>query len=115
MSNLLPKYTPKGKRLYHRKESLTPEQRLVSEFFDRFRDTGIVASEDTGQLYHYYNDFICQALPENTTEGTLYRAMAYAKDKFMGKEWNLVTPTYYNSAKRAVDEIHRYIDAIRRS
>lgn len=111
MSNLLPKYTHKGKRLYHRKSTLTPEQRLVSDFFDRFKDEGIISSE-TGELYHYHKGFICQAFPENTNEGTLYKAIAYTKD--FNKEIELVTPFYYKTAREAVNEIHKYIEKYRK-
>ena len=45
ITEFIPQYTPKGSRLYHRKSSLPPKQRYMAEFFDRFKDEGVIASE----------------------------------------------------------------------
>jgi hypothetical protein len=87
ITEFIPQYTPKGSRLYHRKSSLTPKQRLVSDFLDRFKDEGIVNSEQNMSLTAMNGGFITTFLEK---EGK-YKGLAYRQD-LRGNGIELETP-----------------------
>ena len=87
IEELIQPQTWKGQRLYHRKASMTPKQRLVSDFLDRFKDEGIVNSEQNMSLTAMNGGFITSFLGK---EGK-YKGLAYRQD-LRGNEINLETP-----------------------
>ncbi len=105
ITEFIPQYTPKGSRLYHRKASLTPKQRLVSDFFDRFKDEGIVTSEQNMSLTAMSGGFITSFLEKDGK----YKGLAYRQD-LRGNEINLETP--YCPTRRDADG---YLDMLIRA
>lgn len=96
ITEFIPQYTPKGSRLYHRKSSLTPKQRLVSDFFDRFRDEGLVGSEQNITLTAMNGGFITTFMEKDGK----YMGMGYRKD-LAGNEIEIRTP--YCPTRRDAD------------
>ena len=97
IEELVQPQTWKGQRLYHRKASMTPKQRLVSDFLDRFKDEGIVSSEQNMSLTAMQDGFITTFLDK---EGK-YKGLAYKKD-LRGNGINLETqwtPTRKDAAE----------------
>ena len=89
--------TWKGQRLYHRKSSMTPKQRLVSDFFDRFKDEGILVAEQNMSLTAMNGGFITSFMEKDGK----YKGLAYRKDQ-RGAEINLETP-YCQHEKMQMD------------
>lgn len=87
IEELIQPQTWKGQRLYHRKASMTPKQRLVSDFLDRFKDEGIVSSEQNMSLTAMNGGFITTFMDKDGK----YKGLAYRKD-LRGNEINLETP-----------------------
>lgn len=84
---------------------MTPKQRLVSDFLDRFKDEGIVVSEQNMSLTAMNGGFITSFLEK---EGK-YKGLAYRVDR-MGAEINLETP--YCPTRRDADG---YLDMLIRA
>lgn len=87
ITELIPQYTSKGQRLYHRKSSMTPKQRLVSEFLDRFKDEGILTAEQNMSLTAMSGGFITSFIEKDGK----WMAIAYRRD-LRDNEINLKTP-----------------------
>ncbi|MCZ2268481.1 MAG: hypothetical protein LC124_06465 [Ignavibacteriales bacterium] len=96
IAELIPQHSWKGQRLYHRKASMTPKQRLVSDFLDRFKDEGIVTSEQNMSLTAMNGGFITSFLEKDGK----YKGLAYRQD-LRGNEINLETP--YCPTRRDAD------------
>lgn len=96
IAELIPQHSWKGQRLYHRKASMTPKQRLVSDFLDRFKDEGIVTSEQNMSLTAMSGGFITSFLEKDGK----YKGLAYRQD-LRGNEINLETP--YCPTRRDAD------------
>jgi len=79
--------TWKGQRLYHRKASMTPKQRLVAEFLDRFKDEGIINSEQNMSLTAMNGGFITTFMEKDGK----CKGLAYRKD-YAGHGIELTTP-----------------------
>lgn len=87
ISSFIPQYSPKGRRLYHRKSSLTPKQRLASDFFERFREEKILTSETPETIMGKQEGFIVSFMERDGK----HKGLAYKQD-FRGNEVNLETP-----------------------
>lgn len=105
IAELIPQHSWKGQRLYHRKASMTPKQRLVSDFLDRFKDEGIVTSEQNMSLTAMNGGFITSFLEKDGK----YKGLAYRQD-LRGNEINLETP--YCPTRRDADG---YLDMLIRA
>jgi hypothetical protein len=84
---------------------MTPKQRLVSDFLDRFKDEGIISSEQNMSLTAMNGGFITTFLEK---EGK-YKGMAYRQD-LRGNGIELVTP--YCPTRRDADG---YLDMLIRA
>ena len=87
ITEFIPQYTPKGSRLYHRKSSLTPKQRLFSDFFERFRDEGIITSEANQTVTAMQDGFIISFFEKDDK----WMGLAYRED-LRGRGIELKTP-----------------------
>ena len=109
--SLIPKYSPKGKKLYHRRGTLTPEQQLVKDFFERYREEGIIGS-DTGGLIGINKGFVVSFEKFDTSEGTFYQGYAYKKHK--GRDvW--IETGLYKSLEEVNRDIHTYVEAFHKN
>lgn len=102
IENFIPQYSPKGKKLYHRKSSLTPLQRVTSDFFERLREEGTIASESTVMGFH---DGFAVSFMERDGK---YKGLAYRQH--LGKDIEIETP--WCPTRRDADGIlNQYIKA----
>ena len=86
ITNFIPQYSPKGQRLYHRKQSLTPTQRVTSDMFERFREEGILYSESPESVMGMHNGFMISFYEKDGK----YKGLAYRKHQ--GRDINIETP-----------------------
>ena len=98
ITELIPQYSPKGKRLYHRKSSLTDKQRLVSDFFDRLKEEEILTSEANDTITAIQDGFITSFYEKDGR----WKGLAYRKD-LQGHEINLETP--YAPSRQDADKM----------
>ena len=98
LKEFFPEYSPKGKRLYHRKSNLTPKQRLVSDFFERFKEEGILTSEANDTVTAMQDGFIVSFYEK---EGK-WKGLAYRKS-LQGADINLETP--YAPSRQDADKM----------
>lgn len=82
----IPQYSDKGRRLYHRRSSLTDKQRLVADFFDRLQDEQIITSETSQTLMAQSEGFMISFIEEDGK----YQGLAYKKER--GKDVQIITP-----------------------
>lgn len=87
ITEFLPQHTAKGRRLYHRKQSYTPLQRLTTDMFDRFRDEGGLYSESPEVITAKEGGFIISFMERDGK----HKGLGYRED-YMGNEINLETP-----------------------
>lgn len=85
ITEFLPQHSHKGQRLYHRKSSYTPLQRLTTDMFDRFREEGILTSSDT--IMAKQDGFLITFMEKDGK----HKGLAYRED-YRGNEINLETP-----------------------
>lgn len=86
IAKFFPEYSPKGKKLYHRRSTMTPEQQLVSDFFERFREEGIISSPTNDFIMGLQKGFIISFHEEDGK----WKGLAYSKQG--GREIHFVTP-----------------------
>lgn len=84
--DFIPQYSDKGRRLYHRRSSLTDKQRLVADFFDRLQDEQIITSETSQTLMAQSEGFMISFIEEDGK----YQGLAYKKER--GKDVQIITP-----------------------
>lgn len=87
LKEFFPEYTSKGKRLYHRRSTLTPKQALIKDFFERLREEEILQSETTQTISAMVDGFMTSFYEDNGK----WRGLGYRKT-FGGKEIEIVTP-----------------------
>lgn len=97
IGEFIPQYSWKGQRLYHRKSSMTPKQRLVSDFFDRFKDEGILVAEQNMTLTAMQDGFITSFVEKDGK----HKGLGYRRDR-QNAEINLETP--YCPTRRDADQ-----------
>ena len=105
ITEFLPQHSHKGRRLYHRKQSYTPLQRLTTDFFDRFKEEGILTSESPETIMGLTGGFIVSFLERDGK----HKGLAYRKD-FRGNDINLETP-FCPTRKDADGLLNQYIRA----
>mgnify|MGYP006921337071 CR=1 FL=1 len=88
ITELIPQYTPKGQRLYHRKSSMTPKQRYIAEFMDRFKDEGVISSESEEATLTAMQDGFMTTFYEKDGK---WQALAYRQD-LRGADIEIKTP-----------------------
>lgn len=96
ITEFIPQHSWKGQRLHHRKASMTPKQRYVAEFLERFKDEGLIASEQNMSLTAMSGGFITSFMEK---EGK-HKGLAYRIDR-QGAEISLETP--YCPTRRDAD------------
>lgn len=96
ITEFVPQHSWKGQRLYHRKASMTPKQRYYAEFMERFKDEGIISSEQNLTLTAMNGGFITSFYEKDGK----YMGLAFRKD-LRGSEIELKTP--YCPTRRDAD------------
>ena len=107
ITNFIPQHSIKGRRLYHRKQSYTPLQRLTTDFFDRFKEEGILFSESPETVMGMQGGFICSFYEKDGK----HKGLAYRK--YQGKEVQIETP-FCPTRKDADVALQTYIRAFNR-
>lgn len=87
LKEFFPEYTTKGRRLYHRKSTLTPKQALIRDFFDRLKEEDILQAETNQTVAAMTDGFMTSFYEENGK----WRGLGYRK-AISGKEVEIVTP-----------------------
>lgn len=87
------------------KKKKTPEQKLISEFFERYREEGIISSPDITSLH---KGFVIQFM----NEGDRWTGLGYSQDK--GRDVEIETPEC-PTRKDAEGLLYQYIDAWRKN
>lgn len=105
ITEFIPQYSPKGRRLYHRKSSLTPIQRLTSDFFERFKEEGVMNSETPETIMGLQDGFLCSFIERDGK----FKGLGFKED-FMGNEVQIET-AWCPTRKDADGLLHSYIRA----